>query len=481
LTFRLWLYFVLFAAALILLLLFLQVIFLNTYYEDMKIRETQRIAASIVDGYGQDGLFDELARTTRRNDMYIQIEASFEDTYRVLYSSYNYTEPVNNAAGEATDETRPAPFPIYRKEIQAMRQQLLNGIGSYTTATITNPLRDTNMMAYCAYLTRNEGQLVLLYIFSPLYPVESTIEILMDQLKYITVISLLLAFLLSFGISRMVTKPLTNITNSAAELAEGKYGVTFEGGHYSEISKLADTLTYTSAELAKIDNMQKDLIANVSHDLRTPLTMVKSYAEMIRDLSGGDPVKRGDHLQVIIDEADRLSLLVNDLLELSKLQAGRQELSISSFSLRQTIENLLNSYSLLAEQESFSFRFEADGDGQIIGDEGKIKQVLSNLINNAVKFRGDSNLIEITLTQRGNVVRCAVRDHGVGIPKKDLKHIWQRYFKAGGRRSSAEGTGLGLSIVKEILTLHNAHFGVDSEIGHGSTFWFEIGAYKSGE
>jgi signal transduction histidine kinase len=474
LKFRLWLYFALFAALLMLILWFLQIIFLNTYYEDMKIRETQSVAASIVSRYGQDGLFEEIARLTRRNDMYIQIEANIEDTYSVLYSSYNYTEPVNDTDGEATEETRTAPFPIYRKEIQSMRQQLLNGTATYTTATITNPMRDTNMMAYCAYLTRTEGQLVLLYIFSPLYPVESTIEILIDQLKYVTVISLLLAFALSFGISRMVTKPLTNITNSAAELAEGKYGVTFERGHYSEISRLADTLTYTSAELAKADNLQRDLIANVSHDLRTPLTMVKSYAEMIRDLSGDNPEKRNEHLNVIIDEADRLSLLVNDLLELSKMQSGRQELSISSFSLRQTIENLLNSYSLLAEQESLSFDFSADGDGQIIGDEGKIKQVLSNLLNNAIKFSGDSKLIEIALTQKSNLVRCSVTDHGVGIPRKDLKNIWRRYYQASGREAAGGGTGLGLSIVKEILTLHNAHFGVDSEVGRGSTFWFEI-------
>jgi signal transduction histidine kinase len=468
---RLWIYFVLFAALLTGLLWFLQIFFLSTYYQEMKINETLRIANAIVDKYGQDGLFEEIARVMRRNDMYIQIEAHIDDAYLTLYSPY-YHERVND---DGESDADPVPFPVYSNEIQAIREQLMSRDYHDATRFMSNPMRDARMLAYCTYLDRTEGQEVLLYIFSPLYPVESTIEILANQLRYITVISLILACLLSFYISHIVTKPLTNITKSAAKLAEGQYGVAFEGGRYSEIIKLADTLNYTSQELARADNLQKDLIANVSHDLRTPLTMVKSYAEMIRDLSGDDPVKRNEHLGVIIDEADRLSLLVNDLLELSQLQSGRQPMSFTSFSLRATIENLLHSYRIFAEKEGFSLLFHAEDDGVITGDEGKLKQVLSNLITNAIKFSGDKKCVEIDLSEKDGAVRCAVRDYGIGIEKKDLKNIWQRYYKSGGNYlRAAEGTGLGLSIVKEILTLHRAKFGVDSEPGKGSTFWFEI-------
>jgi signal transduction histidine kinase len=470
--FRLWLYFVLFAALLMGILWFLQIFFLSTYYQEMKINETLRIAGSIVEKYGQDGLFDEIARAMRRNDMYIQIEAHIDDSYFTLYSPY-YNEGTEGENGES--DANPVPFPVYSSEIQAIREQLMTRDYHDATRFMSNPMRDSRMLAYCTYLDRTEGQEVLLYIFSPLYPVESTIEILAGQLRYITVISLILACLLSFYISHIVTKPLTNITKSAAQLAEGHYGVVFEGGHYSEIIKLSDTLNYTSQELARADNMQKDLIANVSHDLRTPLTMVKSYAEMIRDLSGDDPVKRNEHLQVIIDEADRLNLLVSDLLELSQMQSGRQTLSFASFSMRETVENLLQSYRIFAEREKFELSLHASGDGVVTGDEGKIKQVLSNLITNAIKFSCDKRLVEIELSETDGAVRCAVRDYGRGIQKRDLKNIWRRYYKASGNYlRSAEGTGLGLSIVKEILTLHGAEFGVDSEPGKGSTFWFEI-------
>jgi signal transduction histidine kinase len=453
----------------------LQIFFLSTYYQEMKINETLRIAGSIVDKYGQDGLFEEIAGVMRRNDMYIQIEAHIDDVYLTLYSPY-YNENTNGDGEEdGAGAADPVPFPVYRNEIQAIREQLMNYDYHDATRFMSNPMRDTRMLAYCTYLDRTEGQEVLLYIFSPLYPVESTIEILADQLRYITVISLILACLLSLYISHIVTKPLTNITKSAAQLAEGRYGVVFEGGRYSEIIKLADTLNYTSQELARADNMQKDLIANVSHDLRTPLTMVKSYAEMIRDISGDDPAKRNEHIGVIIDEADRLNLLVGDLLALSQIQSGRQDLSLTTFSLRETIENLLHSYRIFAEKEGFELLFRANGDGVITGDEGKLKQVFSNLITNAIKFSGDKKVVEVELLEKDGTVRCAVRDRGVGIPKKDLKNIWQRYYKASGNYlRTAEGTGLGLSIVKEILTLHRAKFGVDSEPGKGSLFWFEI-------
>jgi signal transduction histidine kinase len=449
----------------------LQILFLNTYYEEMKKQETQDLAASVVARYGQEGMLNDLRELNRKNDMYIQIEAYIEDASLTVYTSYD------DAAGnsESAAEASLVPFSIYRNEIREIRGQLLNGWSPFVNANISNPMRDSDMMAYCTCLERDEGRQVLLYIFSPLYPVESTVAILADQLKYVTVISLLLSFLLSFYISRMVTKPLTNITNSAARLGEGDYAARFEGGSYSEINRLADTLTYTADELSKARDMQKDLIANVSHDLRTPLTMVKSYAEMVRDLSGDNPKKRNEHLQVIIDEADRLSLLVSDLLELSKMQSGKQALSITAFSLRETIESVLNSYRVFAEQEGFSLSFTHSGEGLIVGDEGKIKQVLLNLLANAIKYSAGDRRIEVDLYDDGEATHCSVRDHGVGIPKRELKHIWKRYYKASGNYlRPPTGTGLGLSIVKEILDLHDARYGVDSEVGKGSVFWFEI-------
>lgn len=459
LKFKIWAYFILFAALLVTMLWFLQIFFLDTYYEEMKISETRKVARSIISKYGEDGLVDYISALSNQNDMFIHIESS-DGT--IIFSP-----------GESL--SRRIPSSAYLMEMSVIRNNLISNGTKTTSIMLTDPGRKNNTLAYGAYLDDTEGQEVILYIFSPLFPVESTVDILSNQLKYVTFISLVLAFALSFLISNRVSRPIVNITNSASKLAEGNYNVTFEGGRYSEIARLADTLNYTSKELAKSSELHKDLIANVSHDLRTPLTMVKSYAEMVRDLSGDNPEKRNAHLQVIIDEADRLNLLVSDLLVLSKMQSGVESLHISKFCLKDTIISILNAYDILCEKEGYQINLNCDPGLIVTADEFRIQQVISNLVNNAVRYSSDNKNINIRVIEMEKRVRCEVADSGQGIPEEELEYIWDRYYKSSSNVSrNTSGTGLGLSIVKEILLLHKAEFGVDSKVGKGSTFWFEL-------
>lgn len=461
LKFKIWLYFALFAALLMGILWFLQIIFLDTYYEEMKVSQTRKVANAIISHYRQDNLIEYISSLSYENDMFIHIESS--DGTIIFSPTQNQARP------------RMLGGDIYLMEMAVMKKNLLQSGELSTSIIMTDRGRKNNTLAYSAYLDKSEGNEVILYIFSPLSPMESTVDILSNQLKYVTLISLALAFGLSLLISRRISGPIVSITNSASKLAEGNYGVTFEGCQYTEISRLADTLNYTSRELAKADNLHKDLIANVSHDLRTPLTMVKSYAEMIRDLSGDHPEKRNAHLQVIIDEADRLNLLVSDLLTLSKMQSGVEALKISRFSMKDAVIGILNSYRILSEQEGYLFTYQCDPDVTVTGDEARIKQVLSNLVNNAVRYSGKEKSVSITVTESDGFIRCEVTDKGQGIPEDELGHIWERYYKSSSNHNrNSSGTGLGLSIVKEILLLHKARFGVVSRLHEGSTFWFEL-------
>jgi signal transduction histidine kinase len=462
LKFKIWLYFVLFAALLMIILWFLQIFFLDTYYEEMKISQTRKIANSIISHYGDNNLVEYISSLSYKNDMYIHVEST-DGT--IIFSPSRDLDRMSMPGGD-----------IYLMEMAVMKRNLIQKNEKSISIIMTSDRgRKDNTLAYAAYLDDTKGREVILYVFSPLFPLESTVEILSNQLKYVTLISLALAFVVSLLISNRISRPIVNITKSAAKLAEGNHEVTFEGGSYSEITQLADTLNYTSGELAKADILQKDLIANVSHDLRTPLTMVKSYAEMIRDLSGNNPEKRDAHLQVIIEEADRLNLLVADMLMLSKMQSGVEALNITKFCLRDSIISILSSYQILSEREGYSFTYQCSPDIFATGDESRIKQVLSNLVNNSVRYSDENRNISITATETDGIVRCEVSDTGQGIPEDELEHIWERYYKSSSNHSrNTSGTGLGLSIVKEILLLHKANFGVTSKLHEGSTFWFEL-------
>ncbi|MCR4601408.1 MAG: HAMP domain-containing histidine kinase, partial [Clostridia bacterium] len=282
--------------------------------------------------------------------------------------------------------------------------------------------------------------------------------------------------IMAIFIARRLSRPINNITREAEKLAQGDYNNTvFDGTGYAETEELAATLNYASDELSKADKLQKDLIANVSHDLKTPLTMVKSYAEMIRDISGEKKEKRERHLQVIINEADRLNELVNDLVTLSKMQANVDALTLEDVNLEQAARETLDSFSLHTEQDGFTMELQAEGATDVSCDSKKIRQVFANLIGNAVRYSSDDKYIMVKLTERADSVLCEVVDHGQGIPPEDQESVWDRYYQSSSNHSrTSQGTGLGLSIVKQILIQHKAEFGVRSKLNEGSDFWFEL-------
>lgn len=456
--FKVCLYFIIFAVVLMVVLWLLQVFFLNTFYQTMKEAKTKKVAESIELAYTHNDLSafaEQVSKIAESSDMYIYI-AYTEGFPFLLYGH-------ENSSRDYTDEILRVKKEMEEKNLKSV------------SLTLQEP-GNSRMILACGTILRDEGKPELVsYIFSPLWPVTSTLDILTNQLIYVTIISLALALCLAFYLSSRITTPIRNITNSARKLAQGEYGIVFKGGHYSELNNLADTLTKASIELEKSTMLQKDLIANVSHDLRTPLTMVKSYAEMIRDLSGDNPEKRNAHLQVIIDEADRLNLLVSDMLTLSRMQSGAIVIEKSRFDIKEVVEGIYLSFKLLKEEDGYNINLDCPASIMVEADPERMKQVFSNLINNALKFCGDDKTVNVIVKRKGRHVLCQVQDHGVGIPPDELPHIWERYYKASSNMvRSTSGSGLGLSIVKEILSLHNANYGVDSTLGEGTTFWFEL-------
>ena len=215
------------------------------------------------------------------------------------------------------------------------------------------------------------------------------------------------------------------------------------------------------------------MLANVTHDLKTPLTMIKAYASMIQEISGGDPEKRAKHTQVIIDESDRLTALVNDILNLSKIRSGMDTLKLQTFNLSEFIHTVLERFGYLTEKMGYTLERDIEDELYTEADMEKIEQVVYNLVGNAVNYTGEDKKIGVALKRTENgKIRFSVSDTGKGIPPEEISTIWDRYYRSSEtHKRPIKGTGLGLSIVKTILIKHNFEYGVESEVGKGSTFY----------
>ena len=310
-------------------------------------------------------------------------------------------------------------------------------------------------------------------------PLGAMVDMLENQLLITGLALLVFTLILAAIMARLITRPIEQINRSAKSLAIGTYDIEFSGRGYREIDELSDTLNYAARELSKNDRLNKELISNVSHDLRTPLTMIKGYSEVIRDIPGENTP---ENVQVIIDETERLTGLVNDMLDLSKLKSGSRVPDMQEFCLTEMVRNTMMRYEKLVRQGGYNIEFDAENDIYVIADATMVLQVIYNLINNAINYCGDDKAIFVKQTVSGDTVRISVTDNGEGISQDDIPFIWDRYYKVDKvHRRAAVGTGLGLSIVKGILEVHNATYGVTSSLGNGSTFWFELKTSDSAE
>ena len=331
---------------------------------------------------------------------------------------------------------------------------------------------DANCVISVNLAITSDGGSVMVILNSFVMPVDATVRTINLQLIVITIVMLASAFMIAYVLSRRLSLPIEKINKEAKNLACANYDVAFPKEGPLEIRELADTLNHTAKELTKVDAMQKELIANISHDLRTPLTMISGYSEVMRDIPGENTP---ENMQVIIDETARLSSLVNDLLDVSRLQSGTQKLNLKRLNITEAIRSVIKRYDKLVSHNGYIINFVYDEDVFINADEVRILQVIYNLINNAINYTGEDKTVTVKQEVKEGIVRISVIDTGEGIAEKDLPLIWDRYYKVDKVHKRAHiGTGLGLSIVKNILLLHGSRFGVSSEIGKGSNFWFEF-------
>ena len=466
-----WMYFICFTVLILVLIWLFQYFFLDSYYETAKVRDIQSTAKDIINTAGKEHSQNQTKQLTRK--------LAFENGFCILLTDEDGNQLVfeNNLGSYSVFYT---DLNNWGTLIYQLKSEFNKQDSNYITKIHENENVKSKEIFYCTkFYAYDFDEPLYLFVESSVDPIESTVKIIREQLIYITVILFELAFIITLFISKRLSKPIVEMTKTAKKFGEGDYSVEFNAKGYREIEELSSVLDNAKDEIQKVSDLRKDLIANISHDLRTPLTIIKSYAEMIRDFSGELPAKREEHIGVIIDESDRLSNLVNNLLELSKLESGNIELDIKSFSINEKLNDVMMRYQLLIENEGYKIQLITDSDRQVLADENKIDQVIYNFINNAVNYCGEDKVIIIKQINKGDKVRLEVTDHGKGISKELMPLIFDRYYRDEKYKRETVGTGLGLSICKEILKKHGFAFGVLSEEGKGSTFWFEMNTSKN--
>lgn len=482
---KLWTYFAMFSVLIFLALWLLQTVFLQNFYDGMVIRNVETTAKNIIEQYDCEDIESIMNDLTRDNSLLIFLtdlngEPFFSsDPYNDMHKNPAKTSrdgKENNGSGN-TEKSSGWKDGVNRKlprEFDTFLEKLAespDGIVKYRMDTQKSYI-------YGAYLPDSEKREFILYISASLDAVGSTVSILRIQLIWVTLLSLCLGFLVAFVISKRFSRPIEMLSAQAKKIAGGNFEVAFEKGFCWELDQLSDTLEETAEELEQSENYRRELLANISHDLRTPLTMIKGYAELIRDISGENPQERKEDLNIILRETDRLSNLVKEILEYSALQSKRHFCELIPTDIGMLAETVVRQFRELWERDGFQIQTFLET-GQIAGaDSTRLARVFYNLIDNAVAHTGEEKKIDVSVQGNGDLVRVEVRDYGTGVKEEELPYIWERYFTSSHRKRSHQGSGLGLAIAKEILTDHGALFGAENCPDGGCRFWFELKRMK---
>jgi len=488
--FKLWIYFAIFTAFIFIILWLMQTVFLQGFYNDMLISDTKKVADKI-ESHGTDTdiekQIDELARD---NSVVILItdesgdQLYSSDEFRGMHSKEKI--PGNNEIGDKNRKNEPddgADLPKEKKNDPGKRRDEYrnlpdnyNEILSLLKASDEGYIESTedDYYVYVTYVDYNgqDGKSIL-YISTPLEPQGSAVNILRRILIWVTLLSLAAGFILSWFIARKFSKPVQRLSEKAEKLGEKEYSEAYDNGFCLELDSLNHTLDRTNEKLNTSKEFQMQLLSNVSHDLRTPLTMIKGYAEMIRDISWEDSEAMSSDIRVIIKEADRLNALVNEILEYSELQTADETMDVEQLDLSELVKGSAERFEKLLQPENVVIEKDIDKGLTVTGNPGLLERALYNLMDNAVRHTGDGKKIRVALKQKDGIKVISVRDFGVGIPAEEIDHIWDRYYTSRQRKGKG-GYGLGLAIVKQIVGKHNGKCYAESKDGEGCTFFIEI-------
>ncbi|MGG1556176.1 ATP-binding protein [Paenibacillus ferrarius] len=300
----------------------------------------------------------------------------------------------------------------------------------------------------------------------------------LNQMRHLFVLAFIISItitgLFTYNLSKRNTAPLREMNRVSLHIARGKFDQRINIKTRDELGELAETLNYMAQELAGLDQMRKDFVSNVSHDLRSPLTSIHGFIGAFLDDTIPSERKRY-YYTIMKEQTERMIKLVNDLLDMARIEAGQLQIRSVIFNLSELVRQVAARMEpeFMKKQVNVELISKEAKDIHVFADPDRIDQVIVNLIQNAVQFSSSGSTVEVILKEEEQAV-VSIRDYGPGIRQEDIKSIWERFYKADRARTKKTGTGLGLSIVKHILDLHQTDIQVESEVGRGTTFTFTL-------
>lgn len=470
---KMMLFLVIFVCAVLAMLWVCQIFLLNDFYRFFKTQSAKRAAETVVSNLDSEDLESTLNQLAVQNGLCIMLlDEQMNPVYSAEGQSFCIIHTVRNRDLRWWCSRAPEDGTAQLDQFDMAAPPNLNQPGERNRER--NREQGSQVLLYVQRITLPGGDSGYLLLNAVISPVDATVSTLKSQLIIITVIVLVGAVLLAFLLSLTFSRPIIETTTNARELSHSRFTRAKHAHSYREIHELNDTLEKAAQELSQVEHLQHELIANISHDLRTPLTMIGGYAEIMRDLPGE---VTAENMQVIIDETGRLSTLVNELLDFSRMEAGMTALNKQPFSLTDTVRGIVSRCATLMEKDGYIIRFDPEENLTVVADEGRIEQVVYNLVNNALTYTGEDKTVRLIQSVHEGRARLEVRDSGKGIPEDELPLIWNRYYRAKeSHKRAVQGSGLGLSIVRTILENHGAPYGVTSKQGEGTCFWFELEA-----
>lgn len=317
------------------------------------------------------------------------------------------------------------------------------------------------------------------YIITTLEQMQTTVDAIRKQFLYIFIGAIILASALSYFLSQSFSTPLKQINNAALEISRGNYDTKIDLRSSKEIKELGNTVNNMAKQLSRVEQIRREFIANVSHEIRTPLSYLQGYSEVLLDGLVESEEDRQKYLGIIMDETVRLKTMVDEILQLSQIEAGYIQLKLVPFSMEAMVRRTIDKLLPYASKRNITIKFNNMSEDVLtcFGDENKIKQVLINLINNATKHSYDYGNILISAYRQSESIYICIRDFGEGIPEEDIPFIWDRFYTVD-KHKSENSTGLGLAIVKNIINAHGCEITVNSIHGEGSEFCFYLPSYN---